>query len=207
MAKRNTPIVFLLGVVTALAIGATVAPAANASPMWKFGGKSLETIETVIGDASKSALTIPSLTTTCKNIHYKMKIFNSGGTGQGDINEVLFEECSTGSACAVGSITAEKLPWHLHLTTLTPSDYVILEGVKATILYEGEECVLAETPVTITGTAGGLFENLTSTMVFNASTFKTTKTELKALGTKVEWSGLFSTEATGLHIGQSLSVS
>jgi hypothetical protein len=41
-------------------------------------------------------------------------------------------------------------------------------------------------------------------MLLNTSTFKTTKTELKALGTKVEWSGLFSTEATGPHAGEKL---
>lgn len=197
----------LVCVITMLAVGASLAPAAGASPPWRFNGKALEGSETVIGNSTTSSLTIPGLTTSCKNLRYKMKIKNEAGTGKGEITEALFEECSTNSkACTVELIEAEKLPWPLRVVTLGSIPYVIIEGVKVKILYGGAECVLAETVVTITGTAGGLFENGTSTILFSASTFKTTKTELKALGTKVEWNGFFTTEATGVHAGEKLEV-
>lgn len=201
MRKRNA---VLVGAIVALAIGASLAPAVGASPPWRFGGKSLENTETVVGNSTSSSLTIPGLTTSCKNIHYKMNIWNWSGTGRGEITEALFEECSTNSkSCPVESITAEKLSWPLRLVTLT-SDYVIVEGIKVTIFYAGEECPLSGVAVVVTGQAGGLFENLTSTISFTPTTFKTTKTELKALGSKVEWNGFFSTEATGLHAGEKL---
>jgi hypothetical protein len=201
MRRRNA---VLVSAIVALAIGASLAPAAGANPSWRFGGKLLEGTETVVGNSTNSSLTIPGLTTSCKNLHYKMNIWNFGSTGRGEITETLFEECSTNSpSCPIESITAEKLPWPLRLVTVT-SDYVIVEAIKATIFYAGEECPLSGIAVVVTGQAGGLFENLTSTISFTPATFKTTKTELKALGSKVEWNGLFSTEATGLHAGEKL---
>ncbi len=202
MARRNT---VLFSLIAALAIAATAAPAASASPAWKFSGKSLEGTETILGNAAGSAMTFPGLVTSCKNLHYKMKITNMTGTGRGEITEAQFEDCVTDDEdCTVAAIAAETLPWPLHLSTVSSKDYVILEGIKVSILYEGDLCALGETWVKITGTAGGLFENPTSTISFDASTFSTTKTALKAFGTKVEWEGVFTTEATGIHAGEKL---
>jgi hypothetical protein len=61
--------------------------------------------------------------------------------------------------------------------------------------------------VTITGSAGGLVNNATESVMFNSSSFTATKTELKALGSNIEWNGVFTMIPTGAHIGQSISIS
>ncbi|HEV7399609.1 MAG TPA: hypothetical protein VGN84_05000 [Solirubrobacterales bacterium] len=73
------------------------------------------------------------------------------------------------------------------MTTVAGNIYLIIQGFRVSILYGGEECVLGGTVVTITGTAGGLVNNTTESVTFNSSSFAATKTELKALGSKIEW--------------------
>jgi hypothetical protein len=202
---RRAKRIFALGAIAGLLTG--MAFASSASAGWRFNGKSLEGTETIVGTAAESSLTIPGLTTTCKEVAYKMKIFNSSGIGRGEITEISFGGCSTDSAvCVVSEIGAEKLPWPLHLAAVGGSGYVVIEGVKVTILYGEEECPLFETAMTVTGSAAGLFENATSTIRFDPSTFEATKTELKALGGNVKWKGLLTTEATGVHKGEKLEV-
>ena len=75
------------------------------------------------------------------------------------------------------------------------------------ILYAGEKCVLRGTLVTVTGSAGGLINNITETATFNSTTLAATGTVLKALGQKIEWNGVFPTEAFEWHREQALSVS
>ena len=116
--------------------------------------------------------------------------------------------CTTNSkACTVDKIGAEKLPWASHLATVSTTNYIVIEGVKVPILYAGEECVLGETLVTVTGSAGGSIDNTAETATFNSTTLSASKTELKALGQKIEWNGLFPTEAFQWHREQALSVS
>jgi hypothetical protein len=152
-------------------------------------------------------MTIPGLTTTCANFLYKLSISNSAGTGKGEVTEVPLYECTTNSkACTITSIAAEALPWQAHLATFT-NPYIVIEGVKVAILYAGEECVLGGTLVTVKGSAGGLIDNVAETATFNSTTLSASKTELKALGQKIEWNGLFPTEAFEWHREQALSVS
>jgi hypothetical protein len=203
---------------TKTAIGATLAAlavlcamfatTASAAPAWKFEAKSLEGTETILGGALDSSLTIPGLTTKCANFLYKLSIKNEAGTGKGEVTELPLYECTTNSdACTVDKIGAEKLPWASKLTTVSTTPYIIIEGVKVAILYGGEECVLGETLVTVTGSAGGSIDNTKETATFNASTLSASKTELKALSSKIEWNGLFPTEAFQWHREQALSVS
>jgi hypothetical protein len=181
---------------------------ASAAPAWKFETKSLEGTETILGGALASSMTVPGLTTKCENFLYKLTIENSAGTGKGSLTEVPLYNCTTNSkACSVGTIGAEKLPWASHLATVGTTPYIIIEGVKVAIYYEGEECVLGETLVTVTGSAGGSIDNTNETATFNASTLSASKTELKALSQKIEWNGLFPTEAFQWHREQALSVS
>ena len=187
---------------------AMFATSASAAPAWKFEGKSLEGTETVLGGAIESSMTIPGLTTKCENFLYKLTVENSAGTGKGSVTEVPLYNCTTNSkACIVEKIGAEKLPWASKLTTVSTTPYIIIEGVKVAILYEGEECVLGETLVTVTGSAGGSIDNSKETATFNSSTLSASGTELKALGQKIEWNGLFPTEAFQWHREQALSVS
>lgn len=187
---------------------AMFASSASAAPAWKFEGKALEGNETVLGGALASSLTIPGLTTKCANFLYKLTVKNEAGTGKGEVTELPLYECTTNSsACSVKSIGAEKLPWASKLTTVSTTPYIIIEGVKVAIFYSGEECVLGETLVTVTGSAGGSIDNTAETATFNSSTLSASKTELKALSQKIEWNGLFPTEAFQWHREQALSVS
>jgi hypothetical protein len=187
---------------------AVFAASASASPAWKFESKSLEGNEVILGGALESSLTIPGLTTKCENFLYKLTIKNEVGTGKGEVTEVPLYNCTTDAeVCAVGSIAAEKLPWPAKLTTVSTTPYIIIEGVKVGIKYTGKECALGGILVTVTGSAGGSIDNSKETATFNSSTLSASKTELKALSTKIEWNGVFPTEAFQWHREQALSVS
>jgi hypothetical protein len=187
---------------------AVFATSASAAPAWKFEAKSLEGSEVILGGALESSMTIPGLTTKCENFLYKLSIKNESGTGKGEVTELPLYNCTTDSeVCTVSSIGAEKLPWPSHLTTVSTSPYIIIEGVKVGILYSGEECAVNETLVTVTGSAGGLINNTTETATFNASTLAATGTVLKAFSTKIEWNGVFPTEAFQWHREQAISAS
>ncbi len=187
---------------------AIFATSASAAPTWNFEGKALEGTETVLGGAFSSSMTVPGLTTKCENFLYKLGIKNEAGTGKGEVTEVPLYNCTANStACTVDKIGAEKLPWASKTSTFAPSNYVVIEGVKVGILYGGEECVLGETLVTVTGSAGGVVDNTAETATFNSTTLSASKTELKALSQKIEWNGVFPTEAFQWHREQALSVS
>jgi hypothetical protein len=187
---------------------ALFATSASAAPAWKFETKSLEGTEVIVGAASESSLTIPGLTTKCENFLYKLTIKNEGGTGKGEVTELPLYNCTTNSeVCAVEKIGAEKLPWQSHLATFSSAPYIIIEGVKVGIRYSGVECAVGETLVTVSGSAGGLISNEAETATFNATTLSATGTSLKALSTKIDWNGVFPTEAFQWHREQAISAS
>ena len=207
MRSTQTAIGAALAAVAVLC--ALLATSASAAPAWKFEGKALEGSEVVMGAALDSSLTIPGLTTKCANFLYKVTIKNESGTGKGEVTELPLYNCTTSSpaVCTVDSIGAEKLPWASKLTTVSTTNYIVIEGVKVAILYGGEECALGETLVIVSGSAGGSIDNTAETATFNSTTLSATKTELKALSTKIEWNGLFPTEAFQWHREQAISVS
>lgn len=187
-----------------LCVGASPA---SASPAWKFNGSSLSGTELLLGRATNVTLTIPGLTTKCAHVLFQAKIQNSGGTGKGEITYLPMFGCSTNSGvCTVGAISATGLPWPLHLTTVASSNYLVLESVAIEILIEGEECVLGETVIKAKGTAGGVYSNAAETFTFNPSTFTATGTLLGWLGTDVELNAVFSVEAFGPHLLDSLGI-
>ena len=207
MRSKQTAIGAALAALAVLC--ALLATSASAAPAWKFEGKSLEGSEVIMGAALDSSLTIPGLTTKCANFLYKLTIKNESGTGKGEVTELPLFNCTTSSpeVCTVDSIGAEKLPWPSKLTTVSTTNYVVIEGVKVAILYGGEECALGETLVIVSGSAGGSIDNTKETATFNSTTLSATKTELKALSTKIDWNGLFPTEAFQWHREQAISVS
>ena len=208
MSNRKRSATLALCAVACLSIWATsFAAGAAASPAWFFNGAELTSKETTLNHAGISSLTVPGLTTTCEPFVFSMTISNSAGIGKGTITEVPLSNCFTNAAdCAVETITAEKLPWSAHLATVSGKNYLIVEGLKISVLYSGPECVLDETLVTFTGSAGGIVNNETESVTFSAASFLATKTALKALGTAAEWTGVFTMIATGSRIGQSLEV-
>lgn len=206
--RRKATRTFLGGIFAAILLGSVIAAGAGAAPAWKFEAKELTGNETVLGAAIDSSMTVPGLTTKCENFLYKLTIKNEAGTGKGELTEMPLFNCTTNSsACTVKSIGAETLPWPAHLATFEAANYVVMEAVKVGIAYAGVECVLKGIAVKVTGSAGGIVDNSAETATFNSTTIKASKTELKALGSQIEWNGLFPTEAFEWHRNQALSVS
>jgi hypothetical protein len=205
--KRKARIL-VRGAFLVLALSAVFSASASASPAWNFAGKALEGKETIMGGAFESSLTLPGLVTKCENFLYKLTIENSVGTGKGEVTEVPLYNCGTNSKyCTVKTIGAEALPYPSHLTKVETTNYMVIEGVKVAILYAGSLCALGGTTARVTGTAGGSLNNETETATFNAASFAATKTELRALGGKAEWAGVFPTEAFEWHREEALTVS
>ncbi len=199
---------FLRGFFAALVLSGALAASASAAPAWNFEGKALEGSETVLGAAFESSMTIPGLTTKCENFLYKLTIKNEAGTGKGELTEMPLYNCTTNTtACTVKTIGAETLPWPAHLTKVEPNSYIVIEKAKVGIVYAGEECALKGISVKVTGSAGGQLDNTAETATFSEASFKATKTELKALSSAIQWSGVFPTEAFQWHRDQALTVS
>lgn len=194
--NRKTTRIFLTGVFAALVASMALASAAGAAPVWKFEGKELTGSEVIVGGAENSSMTLPGLVTDCDNFLYRLSISNSAGTGKGEVTELPLYNCATDSEfCAVKTITAQELPWPSVLKTVSTQNYIVIEKIKVSIQYSGEECALGGVTAAVKGTAGGLIDNTTESATFNASTFTATATKLSALGSSVEWKGFFPTEA------------
>jgi hypothetical protein len=186
---------------------AMFASSASAAPAWKFEGKALEGVETVVGGAQKSGLGMWGMTTTCDNFLYEVDIWNSSGTGKGNVWELPLFNCYTNSTCTVEAIEAESFPWPASLTTSGGNNYLVIKEVDVWILYGGWFCPLWGVWANVTGSAGGLINNTTETATFSPTTFAATGTELEALGESVEWNGVFPTEAFQWHRNQALTAS
>lgn len=205
--KAKTMRVILAGVLATLALGSVFAASASAAPQWNFSGEPLSGEEDILGAAVSSSMTIPGMTTTCEHFLYNMQIENSGGSGEGEIDELPLFECHTNTAaCTVDAIEAQSLPWPTHLMTVSEQPYLFVEGVEVGILYGGEECALGEVEIPVQGTAGGLIDNETESATFNASTFSATGAQLSVGSTPIEWNGVFPTEAFEWHREESISV-
>jgi hypothetical protein len=208
MKNSKATRMLLRGVLAALMLSAVFASSAGAAPTWNFEGKALEGKETIVGAAIESSLTIPGLTTKCENFLYKLTIENVGGVGKGSVTELPLYNCTTNTKnCTVESITAETLPWAAQAKLVSTTNYIVIEGVKVSILYGGELCVLEGTLAKVTGTAGGRIDNTAETATFDKASFAATGTALKALGSTIEWNGVFPTEAFQTHRLQPLTVS
>lgn len=198
----------LRGIFAALMLSAVFSASAGAAPAWKFEGKALEGKEVILGAAIDSSLTIPGLTTKCENFLYKLTIENVSGTGKGSVTELPLYNCTTSSKyCTVKSITAQSLPWPAQTTTVSTTQYVKIEAIKVSIVYAGSLCALNGVTAIVTGSAGGRIDNVAETATFDAESFKATGTSLKALGSTIEWVGLFPTEAFQWHRSEALTVS
>lgn len=197
----------LLLVAAALMLSAAFAGSATASPVWKFNGEELKGTETMLGGAQKSGLTAWGMTTTCDNFLYKFEIWNSGGTGKGNVTELPLFNCYTDTTCTVEAIEAESFPWPAELMTVSGSNYMKVKEVDVWILYGGWFCPLWGVWAHVTGSAGGLISNATESATFGPSSFKATGSEMNALGSSVEWNGFFPAESFQWHREQSLSVS
>jgi hypothetical protein len=182
---------------------ASVAAANAGAVVWKFEHKVLGGSESIAGAAVESSLVAPGLKTVC-DFSYGMTISNSNLKATGKMNEVVISNCRTDSkACTVKSSTAQKLPWSVRGTTVGSTNYVVVEGVKFSILYAGEECALGGVLVAFNGSAGGEYDNLAGTFTFSKASFLATGAAIEGL---TEWNATFTTEALGPHKGQLLEL-
>lgn len=205
--RTKTIGVLLASVLATLALGAVFAAVASAAPQWQFDGTALSGEEDILGAAVSSSMTIPGMTTTCEHFLYNMKIENSAGSGEGEIDELPLYECHTDTAaCTVEAIEAKNLPWPTHLMTVGEEPYLFIEGIEVGILYGGEECALGEIELPVRGTAGGSISNETESATFDAATFSATGANLHVGSTSIEWNGVFPTEAFEWHREESISV-
>ncbi len=206
MNRKTTSI--LGSLLAALMLSAVFAGGAGAAPQWKFDGTNLVGTEAVVGGAEDSYLTVPGMTTDCENFLYDLEIENSGSAGVGDVEELPLFDCGTDAdACTVDAIEAVGFPWDSKLTTVSTSNYIVIEDVLVEVLYGGEECILNEWLIPVEGSAGGLINNTTESATFNSSSFSATGTKLEAFGEGVEWNGFFPTEAFEWHREDALTVS
>lgn len=199
--------VVLGALLAAIMLTAAFASSASAAPAWKFNGKALEGTEKILGGAQKSGLTAWGFTTTCDNFLYQVEIWNSGGTGKGNVTELPLFNCYTDSTCTVEAIEAESFPWPAELVTTGGNNYMKVKGVDVWILYGGWFCPLWGVWAHVTGSAGGLLNNTTESATFSSSSFTATGSKLEALGAGVEWNGFFPAEAFTTHREESLTVS
>src|SRR5215475_1088963 len=206
MSSRSTRIL-VPGLLMALAISAVFAAGAAASPTWRFNGTELSgEPEVTMGFGVKSSLAVSGAPITCEHFLYRMIISNSAGTGKAEVTELPLFNCSTTGTCTVEAIEAEELPWPTHLTTVKKANYVVIKGISIGVLYGGALCPLDEVFVSITGSAGGLFENSSEAAVFSKASFEATGTALNALGSAAWLEGTFPTEAFQWHREQAISV-
>jgi hypothetical protein len=210
MRKRKAASVLLPALLVVLLATAVSASPAAASPEWHFNGTLLSygTQETVTAEATEASLTIPGLTTTCKPFVFKLTVENLiGGPGVGTVTGVPLPSCHTNSeACTVETATASGLPWPMHLTTIGSEHYFVIEGIKISFLYGGEECVLGGVIVVVKGAAGGLVDDSNHTVTFDSTTMQTVGAQLKALSQLIDLNGTFSWFPTGSKAGATLTV-
>jgi hypothetical protein len=191
---RSRKMILLSALLAALALSAVVSSAASASPQWHFGGTTLAELEgeTVVGAAFSSSLKVEGAATTCEHFLYNMEVWNFGGEGYADVNELPLFSCSTTAPkCTVSSIEAQGLPWFGYVETIAGKHYLVLEEIDVKIVYSGTGCTLGT--IKVQGTAGGLISGSTAT--FSKASFEATGTSLKAGALSVEWTGEFPMEA------------
>lgn len=206
MNLRSTRI-FLGALLAAMMLSAAFAGSAAAGPQWKFGGKTLEGEETIIGAAQKSGLEVEGLLTTCDNFLYEIAIKNKEGTGTGQVTDLPLFNCYTNGVCTVEAIEPYSFPWPAKLRTISTQNYIEISEVQVSIVYGNPLCVLYETEIEVTGDAGGLLNNTTESATFSDSSFAATGTELDVFGNKVKWNGFFPAEGFEWHREQALTVS
>lgn len=197
-----------LCLVSALAslLGCMAFASAASAALWKFEGEELKGVETVVGSTASFSMGPSFFTVTCEST-LQMKIWNSGGQAKGEVTGLTFVNCSTNyPPCTVEAIKAELLPWPARGVTISTKNYLVLEGIRVSSLYDDEECPLDETLIFAKGSAGALFDNGTGTATFNPASLAATGTKMTMLSTTADWIGAFQLKATGPHAGQTLNL-
>lgn len=190
----------------ALTASAALASTCSASE-WSFNGVTLSGSETVLAETAKSSLALSGLTTSCAATA-ELTISNSGGVGVATVNSVSLKGCGTDGVCTVEKATAKGLPWSGTTSGSGNSSYLTISGFNEEFLYGNELCAVEGWTFPYKGTAGGLFDNSSSKLVFDAASEQATGSKITTLGgTVAKYSAEYSVKATGSHAGQTLTLS
>jgi hypothetical protein len=188
----------LAAVLAVVASGAIAVSAASGSttPLWFIGGSELSGTETLGGAAEPSTMSAAGVTTQCQHAYYVASIFNSSGLGKGEVTALPFYECSANDGCTVASVEAKGLPWQMHTVYEESKPYLVIEGVKLEVTYEGSSCPLKGTSE-VTGSVGGQVYNAAQETVFDSASASATGASLKDGTTSVAYEGTYTEEAVG----------
>lgn len=204
--RRRATWVAIISALAALSASAAMASSASASPVWKFNGTELSGSETVVAETGASSLTIPGLTTTCK-ASVSMTISNSGGTGVASVTSMSLSGCGTNGVCTVTKATAPNTPWS-GTTLVSGGSYLVISGFDNRITYGAAECAIEGLTIAYKGSVGGLFDNSSSKLIFDAASAAATGASLKSIGsTKTGYDAEYEVHATGSKAGQVLTLS
>ncbi len=206
MRKRRAVWIPVASLLAALTASAALAGTASAS-QWKFNGTTLAGSETVTAQSAKSSLALKGLTTSCAATE-TLTISNSGGVGVATVDSVTLSGCGTDGVCTVTKATVKGLPWSGATSAVGGSSYLKVSGFDEEFLYGNELCAVEGLTFPYKGTVGGLFDNGSSKLVFDAASEKATSSKVTTFGgTEAKYSGEFSVKATGAHAGQTLTLS
>jgi|ERR1044072_2815971 hypothetical protein len=204
--KKKRAARMIAGLIAALTVSAAFVATASAG-QWKFNGETLVGSETVTAETAKSSLALKGLTTSCAAT-VGMTISNSGGKGIATVNSVSLSGCGTDGVCTVEKATAKGLPWSATTSTIGGSPYVTVSGFNEEFLYGNELCAVEGWTFAYKGSVGGLFENSSSSLVFDAASEAATGSKVTTFGsTEAKYSAKYSVKATGAHAGQALTIS
>jgi len=206
MRKRRAVWIPVASLLAALTASAALAGTASAS-QWKFNGTTLVGSETVTAETAKSSLALNGLTTSCAATA-ELTISNSGGVGVATVNSVSLSGCGTDGVCTVEEAKANGLPWSATTSAIGGSSYLKTASFNESFLYGNELCAVEGWTFTYKGSIGGLFDNATSKLVFDAASEKATGSKVTTFGsTEAKYSAEYNVKATGAHAGQALTLS
>lgn len=205
MARHLTPRL-LAALTIAILACAAFSTTANAGPAWYFNGEELEGTESISNGPPATIFSIPELAIFCDPLPLEMTIWNTAGSGKGNVIELPFPSCTTSNEACTVEAWGESFPWAAKLGKIGGNNYLTISGVEIQMLFGGPTCPFYETLVTITGSAGARIDNTTERIESSPASFKATGTALKALGQPVGMEASLAMHATGGHSWELLTV-
>jgi hypothetical protein len=86
--------------------------------------------------------------------------------------------CGTDGVCTVTKATVKGLPWWVSTSAIGGSSYAVISGFNEEFLYGNELCAAEGLTFPYKGTAGGLFDNSSSKLIFEAASEKATGSKI-----------------------------
>ena len=137
-----------------------------------------------------------------------MTISNSGSVGNASVSSMTLSGCGTNGVCTVTAASAPGTPWSGITSQVAGNPYLKISGFENRITYGGSSCAASGLTFKYRGSIGGLFQNASSTLVFNAASAEATGSSLTSVGTtQTGYEAEYKVQMTGAHAGQALTLS